>query len=79
MKMVIVPESLRLIIEAKLDAQIALCPGAAVDRAELYSKLLAFYDENGYVPNFSLQKSETDDLTDEKMRVAEEFIKEMAE
>lgn len=55
-RFVIVPNDLRELIEHKRDAALLEAPGAAVDREAFYAQLLAFYDENGYVPDFCLQK-----------------------
>lgn len=52
---VIVPESLRQAINTKLDAAIAVVPDAAKDRDELYRQLVTFFNENGYVPDFSIE------------------------
>ena len=57
-KMVIVPNSLRDAINAKLDTAIAACPDAAKDRDALYSQLLDYFDEHGEVPDFHLTKSQ---------------------
>lgn len=58
MTTVIVPDSLRLAIEAKLDAAIAGVPDAAKDRDELYRQLVGFFHEHGYIPEFTLGKVE---------------------
>ena len=50
----IVPDSLREAIDAKLDAALALVPDAAMDREHLYHELLAFFDEHGYLPDFTI-------------------------
>jgi len=55
---VIVPDSLREAINAKLDAAIAKCPDAAKDREVLYSHLVGFFDEYGYLPDFELTPAE---------------------
>ena len=55
-RMVIVPNTLRDEINSKLAAAIALKPDAAKDREALYSWLLGFFDEHGYVPEFSLEE-----------------------
>lgn len=55
-QMVIVPDTLSAAINAKLDAAIAECPGAAPDRDALYHDLLAYFDEHGEVPDFTLGK-----------------------
>jgi hypothetical protein len=54
----IVPDSLRNAINAKLDAALADVPGAAKDRDHLYHELLCFFNENGYLPKFSIGKKE---------------------
>jgi len=55
-KMVIVPNSLRDAINAKLDAALASCPDAVKDRDALYSQLLDYFDEHGEVPDFTLDR-----------------------
>lgn len=50
----IVPDSLREAIDAKLDAAIALVPDAAKDRENLYHELLSFFDKYGFVPDFTI-------------------------
>lgn len=55
MSLVIVPDSLRNAINAKLDAAIEVCPDAAKERAELYRQLLAYFDEHGALPDFHLE------------------------
>jgi hypothetical protein len=56
--LVIVPNSLRDAINAKLDAAIAEVPDAEKDREILYGQLLDYFDEHGVVPDFSLAKKE---------------------
>lgn len=56
--LVIVPNSLRDAINAKLDAAFVECPDAATDRDELYQKLLEYFDKHGSLPGFSLVKKE---------------------
>jgi hypothetical protein len=56
MKLVIVPDSLRLAINQALDEAIALQPCAAADRERLYDQLLAYFDEHGVIPLFTLSK-----------------------
>ena len=58
MQLVIVPDSLRNAINAKLDAAIAEVPDAAKDRDALYQMLLEYFDEHGVIPDFQLQKRE---------------------
>jgi hypothetical protein len=55
---VIVPDSLRDAIMAKLDAEIAKHPDAEKDRAALYSHLLGYFNEHGVVPEFTLQRKD---------------------
>ena len=57
--LVIVPDSLRLAIDAKLDAAIAAVPDAAKDREHLYHELLCYFDDHGVLPEFSLEKKKT--------------------
>jgi hypothetical protein len=58
MSMVIVPDVLRSAIDRKLDAAIAETPDAERDREVLFRQLLSFFDEHGYIPDFSLRKRE---------------------
>lgn len=58
MSLVIVPNSLRDAINAKLDAAIEACPDAAKDRAELYRQLLAYFNEHGELPDFRLEPNQ---------------------
>lgn len=51
---VIVPDYIYDEITAKLDAAIAEHPDAEKDRDVLRSQLVAFVDEHGYVPEFTL-------------------------
>ena len=57
---VIVPNDLRDRIYAKLDAEIAKCPEATPDRDVLYCQLLAYFDEHGVIPEFSLKRNAND-------------------
>jgi hypothetical protein len=52
--MVIVPDSLRAAIDAKLDEAIEKCPGAECAREELYQQLLSYFDEHGVIPDFTV-------------------------
>jgi len=56
MSIVIVPNYLCDEINAKLDSAIAECPGAEKDRDELFRMLLAYFDEHGVIPDFSLAR-----------------------
>lgn len=55
---VVVPDAAYQEITRRLDAEIAKHPDAAADREYLYSCLVGFLDEYGYIPEFSLAKSE---------------------
>jgi len=63
MTLVIVPNSLRDAINAKLDAAIMACPEdwafSEGERENLYNLLLRYFDEHGVVPDFTLQKATT--------------------
>lgn len=63
MSFVIVPNVLSRAIYAKIDAELRRVPDAAPNREAFYRQLVAFYNEHGYVPEFSLEK-----LNDEKKR-----------
>jgi hypothetical protein len=54
--LVIVPNELRDAINENLDAAIRQKPEADKDREMMYDQLLNFYNEHGYVPDFSLEK-----------------------
>ena len=56
MALVIIPDSLRKAIMAKLDAAIAMEPAAEKDRDALYQQLLAYFNEHGTIPDFTLKK-----------------------
>ena len=58
MPLVIVPNYIADAINAKLDTAIANVPDAAKDREHLYSQLIAYFDEHGTVPDFTLGKTE---------------------
>lgn len=51
---VIVPNSLSAEIYRRLDEEIAKAPDAAKDRETLYGQLLAYFNEHGVIPDFSL-------------------------
>lgn len=54
----IVPDVLRHAIDAALDKAFAECPEApAGERRQHYEFLLCFFNEHGYVPEFSLVKN----------------------
>ena len=56
MSLVIVPNALRDAINARIDEALAACPEAAVEREEFYGALLAYYDEHGVIPEFTIGK-----------------------
>ena len=56
---VIVPDSLREAINAKLDAAIKDHPDAEKDREHLFNQLLSFFDQHGYIPDFSLARTDS--------------------
>lgn len=56
--LVIVPNELRDAINAKLDKAIAECPGAEIDRQELFRQLLTYYNDHGVIPDFSVKPKE---------------------
>lgn len=56
MRTVIVPNELAEQIYAAIDRELENAPDAAPDRENFYLQLLNFYDENGYIPSFSLHK-----------------------
>lgn len=54
MRMVVVPNELDRQINSALDAAFVEAPEAGKDRSYFYNELLCFYDDHGYVPEFSL-------------------------
>ena len=55
--LVIVPNYIADEINAKLDKQIEANPDAAKDRDALYGQLIAYFNEHGVIPDFSLQRN----------------------
>lgn len=53
--MLIVPNYLRDELNQRLDAEIEKHPDAAKDREHLYGQLLAYVNEHGIIPDFSLE------------------------
>lgn len=51
----VVPECLRITLEAKIDAQLEACPEVRPHREEIYRDLLAHIDEYGVIPEFTLK------------------------
>ena len=54
MRMVVVPNSLRDAIYAKIDPQLEKLPELKDQRENIYGELLAYYDEHGVIPDFEL-------------------------
>lgn len=54
MRIVVVPDTLHAEINRALDAALSKAPGAEPDRELFYEQLLAFFDEHGVLPEFSL-------------------------
>lgn len=52
--MLVVPNYLRDELNRRLDAEFEKCPDAAKDREHLYGQLLAYVNEHGVIPDFSL-------------------------
>jgi hypothetical protein len=57
--MVIVPNVVRDAINQALDSTIAECPEAAPDREKFYTLLLAYFNDHGTIPEFSIEKRPT--------------------
>jgi hypothetical protein len=55
-RLVIVPNALHDAINKRLDAAIAECPDAAIDREALYAQLVAYFDEHGCIPDFRVER-----------------------
>ena len=51
---VIVPDTLRNAIDAKLDESFKTCPEAKRDREYLFNELLEYFDKHGVIPGFSI-------------------------
>jgi hypothetical protein len=54
--MLLVPNYLADELNKRLDAEIEKHPDAAKDREHLYGQLLAYVNENGVIPDFSLAR-----------------------
>ena len=59
MKLVIVPTSLSNAINLRLDAAYRLVPQAAIDRELHFQTMLNYFDENGFLPEFILERRTT--------------------
>ena len=53
--LVIVPDTLHKNINKALDVEIAKWPDAEKDREVLHQKLVTFFHQYGYLPEFSLE------------------------
>ncbi len=51
---VIVPNTLRDAINAKLDAALLACPEAAAERENFYTALVAYFNEHGVLPDIAI-------------------------
>ena len=60
MPIVIVPNRVRDEINRRLDAALAGRPCDAETREQLYSALLAYFDQHGQVPEFTLEPADGD-------------------
>lgn len=56
MSTVIVPDALSHAINAKLDEALAKMPDAATEREALYHQLLSFFNDYGFLPEFTIVK-----------------------
>lgn len=54
----VVPNDVHAELNRRLDVAIGDCPDALADREHLYNSLLGFFDEYGYIPEFSVSKAE---------------------
>lgn len=59
--MVIVPNELAAELRRRLDAEIAKHPEAEAGREEFYGRLLAYVNEHGRIPEFTLAKRPTEE------------------
>jgi hypothetical protein len=53
---VIVPNWLRHFIDGQLDAALSQCPEAVGERDQLFKQAVAYYDQHGTLPPFTIQK-----------------------
>lgn len=60
----IIPKCLDDAIESKLDEAIAACPQAAKERAALRKRLLKYFDEHGFLPEFRLVPKDKESADD---------------
>ena len=58
MSIAIVPNVLSDAINRKLDEAFKACPDAEKERESLFGKLLAYFDEYGELPDFTLTKKD---------------------
>lgn len=59
MKMVIVPNALRDAINSAIDRELEKCPEAVKDRQVFYELLLEYFDEHGFLPEFTITTPES--------------------
>lgn len=59
MVFLVVPNSLRDELYARIDAQIEQCPQAGPDREVIYHRLLRYFNEHGVIPEFELTPAPT--------------------
>ena len=53
--LLLVPNHVRDAINAAIDAALVECPDAAQERDQFYETLLAYFNEHGRIPDFSIQ------------------------
>jgi len=78
---VIVPNSLRDAINAKLDEAFKTCPEAEKERESLYRRLLEHFDEHGVIPDFTLTSNTVKcgharNITSAKLNDATDYTKD---
>jgi hypothetical protein len=59
--LVIVPNELSEAIYQKVDAQLELVPQLKDQRENIYSDLLAYFDEHGTIPDFTIAPQRSPD------------------
>ncbi len=57
MRVVVVFNELRDELYRRIDKELERCPGALPDRQIFYDNLLAYYDEHGVIPEFTLEEN----------------------
>ena len=56
MRIYVVPNVLRDVINVKLDTAISKCPGSEEDRDVFFQQLLEIFIKTGNIPDFELEK-----------------------